>query len=43
MRYIYFGEIEGQAEDERLDDVEAEGAALTEEQAFDWKGGREKL
>ena len=43
MRYIYFEEIEGQAEDERMDDVEVEGEALAGEQAFDQDGGREKL
>jgi hypothetical protein len=43
MRYIYFEEIEGQLEDERLDDVEVEGEALTGEQAFDQNEGREKL
>jgi hypothetical protein len=31
MRYIYYEEIEGQTEDERLDDVEVEGEALTRE------------
>lgn len=43
MRYIYFEEIEGQAEDERLDDVEVDGEALSGEQAFDRKEGREKV
>ena len=43
MRYIYFEEIEGQAEDERMDDVEVEGEALAGEQAFDRKEGRGKL
>ena len=43
MRYIYYEEIEGQAEDEKLDDVEVEEEALTGEQAFDQNGGRGKL
>ena len=43
MRYIYFEEIEGQPEDEKTDDVEVEGEALTGEQAFVRNGGREKL
>ena len=43
MRYIYFEEIVGQAEDERMGDAEVEGEALTGEQAFDRNGGREKL
>ena len=43
MRYIYLEGIEGQAEDERLDDVEVEGEALSGEQAFVQYGGRGKL
>lgn len=43
MRYIYYEEIEGQAEDEKLDDVEVEEEALTGEQAFDQNGSRGKL
>lgn len=43
MHYIYFEKIEGQVEDERMDDVEVEGEALAGEQAFDRKEGRGKL
>ena len=43
MHYICFEKIEGQVEDERMDDVEVEGEALAGEQAFDRKEGRGKL
>lgn len=43
MRYIYFEEIEDQDEDEKLDDVEVDEEALSGEQAFDRKEGREKI
>jgi hypothetical protein len=33
MRYTYLEKIEDQAEDERLDDVEVDGEALSGEQA----------
>ena len=39
MRYIYYGVIEDRAEDERLDDAQAE-EALSWVQAFDWNANR---
>ena len=40
MRYIDYVELEDQVEDEKLDDAEVDGRALSAEQAFDQNANR---